>query len=158
MTIVEPLTSHLDRKGIRYELLPHPRAYTAIDEARALGVSSDEFAKTVVLSTEHGLVRAIVAASDHVDLDKVQRLLDLIHRPRVASEADLTIAYPQFELGAVPPVGGPHDRVVVDSKLADRDTIVVETGSHAEAVRVRTRDLLVDAIAEIGDISVGHGA
>jgi Ala-tRNA(Pro) deacylase len=155
MTITEPLTLHLDREDIRYQLLRHPRTYTATDEARALGISADEFAKTVVLQTEHGLVRVIVPASHRVDPEKVRRLLDLLREPRLATEAELTGAYPEFELGAVPPVAGPHDRVVVDSSLADRDTIVVETGSHAEAVRLRTRDLLVDALAEVGDISDG---
>jgi Ala-tRNA(Pro) deacylase len=153
MTIIEPLTVHLEREDIPYELLPHRRAYTATDEASALGLSADEFAKTVVLLTEHGLVRAMVPASRRVDLHKVRRLLELAHEPRLATEADLVAAYPEFELGAVPPVAGPHDRVVVDSILAKRDSLVVETGSHAEAVRLRTRDLLVDALAEVGDIT-----
>jgi Ala-tRNA(Pro) deacylase len=153
MSITEPLTVHLEREEISYEVLRHQRAYTAADGARALGLSADEFAKTVVLATEHGPLRAVVPASHHVDLDKVRRLLCLVHMPRLLSEAELAAAYPEFELGAVPPVGGPHDRVVVDSALAGHDTVVVETGSHSEAVRLRTRDLLVDAIAEVGDIS-----
>jgi Ala-tRNA(Pro) deacylase len=153
MTITEPLTIHLDRVGIRYEVLPHPRTYRATDEADVLGISADEFAKTVVLDTGHGLVRAIVPASEHVDLEKVQRLLRLQREPRLALERELAAEYPEFELGAVPPVGGPHDRVVIDERLADRDVIVVESGSHSEAVRLRTRDLLVDAMAEVGDIA-----
>jgi Ala-tRNA(Pro) deacylase len=154
MTTIEPLTLHLDREGIRYQVLRHRRAYSASEEAKALGIGADEFAKTVVLLTEHGLVRAIVPASHHVDLDKVRRLLRLTHKPRLASETDLAAHYPDFELGAVPPLGGRRDRVIVDSILAARDTLVVETGSHAEAVRVRTRDVLVDAIAQVGDISL----
>ena len=152
MSITEPLTVHLDHEGIRYQVLPHRRTYRATDDARALGIAAGEFAKTVVLSTDHGLVRAVVPASRHVDLEKVRRLLELERAPRLATEAELMASYPEFELGAVPPVGGPHDRVVVDERLADRATLVVETGSHAEALRLRTRELLVDAIAEVGDI------
>ncbi len=31
---------HLQRKGVAFELVPHSRAYTSIDEARALGISA----------------------------------------------------------------------------------------------------------------------
>jgi Ala-tRNA(Pro) deacylase len=153
MAVTDKLTGHLDREGIRYQLLRHPRTYTAADEAEALGMSTDDVAKTVVLATEHGFVRAVVPASHHVDPEKVQRLLGLSVEPRLATESELVAAYPDFEIGAVPPVGGPGgDRVVVDSRLAEHDTVVFEGGSHGESIRLRTRDLLVDAIAEVGDI------
>jgi hypothetical protein len=37
MTIV---TSHLEHLGVRFEVLPHERAETAIEEARALGLTA----------------------------------------------------------------------------------------------------------------------
>jgi len=50
-------------------------------------------------------------------------------------------------------VGGPAgDRVAVDRRLADRDTIVIEAGSHDESVRLAATDLIVLAHAAIGDL------
>ena len=147
------LTDLLERKGIHFEVLPHRRTETASDEAAALGVDPHEVAKTVVLVTEHGYVRALVPASDRLDLCKARAVLHLDERPELAHEADLAVAYPSFELGAVPPVGGPGgDRVAVDSRLARRETIVIEGASHEESLRVRTEELLVLAHAAIGDL------
>ena len=89
-----------------------------------------------------------------LDLHKAQRVLRLPDELRLATEAELAAAYPGFELGAVPPFGGPGgDRTVIDRRLAARDTVVLEAGSHNESVRMKTTDLLVTAMAMVGDIS-----
>src|SRR6266566_1668545 len=49
---------------------------------------------------------------------------------QLASEDNLARDYPDFELGAVPPFGGPEDHVLVDEGLVGRDSVVVEAGSH----------------------------
>ncbi len=153
MIATHELTQLLDREGVGYELLPHSRTETADEEAAALGVDPHEVAKTIVLSTAHGYLRAVVPSTERLDLHKVRDLLDLHETPHLTSEEELAVAYPSFELGAVPPVGGSAgDRVVVDRRLADRDTMVIEAGSHNESVRVNTRGLLVLAQAEIGYI------
>lgn len=147
------LTDLLERKGVHFEILTHPHTESARDEAAALGIDPHEVAKTVVLVTEHGYVRALVPASDRLDLAKARAVLNLDERPELAHEADLAVAYPSFELGAVPPVGGPSgDRVAVDARLARRDSIVIEGGSHEESLRVRTEELLVLTHAAIGDL------
>ena len=52
-------------------------------------------------------------------------------------------AYPMYELGAVPPFGVPAgDRVLLDRRLAQHDSVVLEAGSHSESVRLKTADLL----------------
>ncbi len=54
----------------------------------------------------------------------------------------------------MPPVGGARrDQVVVDSRVAERDSVVIEAGSHEESLRVATADLVRIADAEIADIS-----
>ena len=71
----------------------------------------------------------------------------------VLSELPEAVLRSMFELGAVPPVGGPlGDRVVVDRRVAAKEDILLEPGSHSESLRLRARDLLVLARAQIGDI------
>ena len=154
MTVLE-IDRKLTRELVPHELIPHPRTETAVDEARALGVPADEVAKTVVLVTSSGYVRAVLPASERLDLHKARRLLR-DDTARLASEAELALAYPTFELGAVPPFAGPvGDRVVVDKQLAFSDSVVFEAGSHRESVRLKTTDLLVVAEAEIADLCGG---
>jgi Ala-tRNA(Pro) deacylase len=138
-----------------FELIPHPATLTAGDEAAVLGVAPDEVAKTVVLVTPTGHVRAVLPASARLDLHKVRRLIGGGKGTRLASEDELADAYPMFEVGAVPPFGGPTgDPAVVDRRLADLETVVLEAGSHRESVRMGARDLLTMTHARIADICV----
>jgi Ala-tRNA(Pro) deacylase len=153
------LTELLEREGIRYELLPHRHTESAGEEAEALGVDPHEVAKTVVLRSGRHFVRAVIPACDRLDVHKLRHLLNAQAQPHFAHEEELASAYPPFELGAVPPVGGPaDDRVVVDRRLADLETIVMEAGSHDESVRLATTDLLVLAHAAIGDLCLADAA
>jgi Ala-tRNA(Pro) deacylase len=96
----------------------------------------------------------VLPASERIDLRKLREVRGggkkQVH---LASEKDLARDYPEFDLGAVPPIGGGRrDPVVVDSRLAERDSVVLEAGSHEESVRVPTGDLLRVTEAEVADI------
>jgi Ala-tRNA(Pro) deacylase len=135
-------TEELAREHMGYEVIAHRRTSTAREEAAAVGVPVDEVAKTVVLISEDGFVRAVVPASKRVDLEAVR---DLLHEPtlRLATETEVTYGYPLFELGAVSPFGGPDgDRTIVDPHVLAQGSIVFEAGSQRESVRMRAVDLV----------------
>lgn len=153
MTAATDLRHELERAGCDYDVIDHRRTLTAREEAEAVGVPPEQVAKTIVLTTDAGYVRAVISASEHLDLHKVRQLLGDTHA-RLASEAELVFAYPMYELGAVPPFGVPAgDRVLVDVGLAGRDSVLLEAGSHSESVRLKTVDLLALAKAEVVDIA-----
>jgi Ala-tRNA(Pro) deacylase len=141
---------------IEFEVLRHRRTMTASAEARALGLLSQSVAKTVLARDPEGIhVRAVVPASRRVSTSK---LAAAVSAPTVEllTEPELVSAYPQFELGAVPPFGGPGgDRVVVDRTLLEEARVVFEAGAHDVALRIRTDDLITVADAEIADIAAG---
>ena len=150
----QDLTRVLDEAGVRYDLLPHAHTESAVAEAKALGVAAAEVAKTIVVTSPEGYVRAVLPASERIDLRRLREIRgggkNDVH---LASESDLARDYPEFELGAVPPVGGARrDPVVLDSRLAERDSIVLEAGAHDASLRVSAADLLRVANAEVGDI------
>jgi prolyl-tRNA editing enzyme YbaK/EbsC (Cys-tRNA(Pro) deacylase) len=133
---------------VDYEVVEHPRTETAAAEANALGVSSDEVSKTVVLVTPAGHVRAVLPASERIDLARVREILGDGKSIHLASEEELAKSYPMFELGAVPPLSGPPDPVIVDRCTAERESVIVEAGTHRESLLMKTADLitLTDAI------------
>jgi Ala-tRNA(Pro) deacylase len=144
----------LDEGGAPYELLPHTHTESALDEAKALGVDPAEVGKTLVLSIPEGYVRAIIPANCRVDVRKVREVVGggkkQVH---LATEDDLSRDYPEFDLGAVPPVGGSRqDRVILDRRLAERESVTIEAGSHDESVRIPTAELVRVARAEVADI------
>jgi Ala-tRNA(Pro) deacylase len=150
----EDLTRVLEEAGAAYELLPHAHTESALDEAAALGLSPDDVAKTLVLKTPGGYLRAVVPASCRLDERKVRDITGggkkHVH---LASEDDLRRDYPDFELGAVPPVGGARrDEVIVDRRVAARGAVVIEAGSHEQSVRIAADDLVRAAGAEVADI------
>lgn len=143
----------LQRAHVDFELIEHRRTETAGDEAEAVGVPREEVAKTVVVATRDGYIRAVVPASTRLDLRKVRELLG-DDDARLATEPELVYAYPEYELGAVPPFGTPSgDRVLVDRRLAEREDVVLEAGSHRESLRLRARDLVDLSGANIADIA-----
>lgn len=147
------LVDELEHSGISYNLLPHPRTGTARDEARALHVSPSQVAKTVVLVSPNGIVRAVVPASNRIDLRKVRRILQT-EDVRLATEAELAGAYPEFELGAIPPLTlGDGDQVLVDIRICFADEVLLEAGTHEQSLRIRTSDLLELADASLADIA-----
>jgi Ala-tRNA(Pro) deacylase len=148
------LTAALDEAGVSYELLPHPHTESALAEAHALGVSPDEVAKTLVVKVEGGYTRVVLPASARLDLSKLREIRgEGRHKVHLASEEDLRQDYPEFELGAVPPFGGRQDPVVVDQKVADQESVVVEAGSHDESLRLAAADLIRVTSAAVTDIS-----
>ena len=113
-----------------------------MDEARALHASADRVGKTIVVHTAEGMVRVVIPASERLSLPKLRDAIG-IDEIRLATEEELADAYPAFELGAVPPFGGPEgDRVVVDRRIADLETVIVEAGSHSDSLRLATADLV----------------
>ena len=148
------LIGELAKSELEYEVIPHSPTMTAGEEAVTIGVPRADVAKTLVLVTDNGHVRAVVPASERLDLHKVREVLGSGKTTRLATEAELAEAYPMFELGAVPPFGGTTgDRTIVDRRLADQESVVVEAGSHTESLRMRTRDLIAITRAQIADIS-----
>lgn len=143
----------LERASIDYELIDHPRTTTAAAEAHVLGLEPREVAKTLVLSTPDGFLRAVLPASERLDLGKVRTLLGT-KDVQLATEGVLAGAYPEFELGAVPPLtGGDGDRVLVDRRLCENEWVVLEAGTHEQSLRLRTSDLVELSDARLVDLT-----
>ena len=148
------LMSVLDEAGVEYEVLAHEHTETAADEARALGVPPDEVAKTLVLETPSGYVRAVLPASERLDTGKVAEAVgERRKQVHLATEEALARDFGEFELGAVPPVGGSQQGdVVIDTCVAARESVVLEAGSHDDSIRLPVTELIRVAEARVADI------
>ncbi len=146
------LMRSLRKQGVGFEPRRHPRTQTAIDEARALHASADRVGKTLVVQAEEGKLRVVIPASERLSLRKL-RAATGIDAVRFATEDELAAAYPAFELGAVPPFGGPEgERVVIDRRIADIESVIVEAGSHSDSIRLATADLVRITGASVADV------
>ena len=153
MASTNPLTDALDRAGVTYELLEHGRTDRAVDEAAALGLRPTEVAKTIVVTTGEQNYRVILSASDRIDMHKLRELLDAGKDLHLLTEETLGRDYPEFELGAVPPLGGREDAVVIDRRVAALEQVVFEAGEHDRSVRVPTRTLVTATGGQVADVA-----
>ena len=147
------VSSVLDEAGVDYEVLSHTPTERAADEANVLGLPPSGVAKTLVVAAPGGHVRVVLPASERIDLRKLRDYVEGGKRIRLANEDELARAYPEFDLGAVPPFGGAsYDRVLVDARVMGKHSVVLEGGSHEQSVRIETGDLLKVTEAEVVDI------
>jgi Ala-tRNA(Pro) deacylase len=147
------VTDHLEELGVRFEVLPHPPTTTALGEARALGVDAEEVVKSVVLDTESGHALAIVPASHRVDLDLVRGALDDPHA-RLADEEEIARDFPEFELGAMPPLPSlVNVPVVIDPKVLEHRQITFAAGTQDASVRAEAQGLFTGASVTITPIT-----
>lgn len=138
------VTELLEQRGVPFETIPHERAYTSIDEARALGIAADEVVKTVVLDTGSGHALAVLPASRRVDMRLVRAATGDAHA-RLASEEELERDFPDLELGAFPPLGSLLEvPTYVDPEVLIHDTVVFAAGSQRQSVKARAADLFRD--------------
>ena len=151
---IADLTKVLNDAGAEYEVLHHGHTERAVEEAEALGLDAAEVAKTLIARTPEGHLRALVPASERLDMRKLREAVGGSKDDvQLATEAEMAQDYPEFALGAVPPLGGTRsDPVIVDRRLAEHEWVVFEAGTHDDSVRVRTEDLLRIAQAQTADL------
>jgi len=134
------MKSLLDREGMRYEERHHRPAYTAQEVAAAEHVSGHKVAKVVVAMADGRPVELVLPASQQVDLDRLREALGA-REVRLASEAEIEKVFCDCEVGAIPPVAHWQDvPVLVDPTLKARGDIVMQAGTHEDAVRLSYDD------------------
>jgi Ala-tRNA(Pro) deacylase len=150
-TTPRALLDELDAASIPYEVIPHRHVDTALEEAEAVQVDAFRVAKTIVLTTPEGFVRAVLPACERLDMHKVRDVLG-VSSVELASEEVLPGLYPEYEPGAVPPLPGTSgDSVIVDGRL-DKSPYVVLAAGHEASVRMRTSDFMAITDARLCDL------
>ena len=141
MSLAPEVEEFLQEEGVNYEVIKHPTAYTAAEEAAASHISGYEWAKTVIFFTaDDEPIMAVLPASHHVNADSLENLVGS-GKLRLADETEFARLYPNCEPGAMPPLGNLYgQKVFVDESLTEDDMIVFNAGNHTEAVRMRYAD------------------
>ena len=133
--MLSPRLHHfLDARHAPYTTLVHARTLTAQDTANAAHIGNLYFAKTVMLRIGGELAMMVMPAAYRVDLTRLSRALG---GPVVelAEESEFKDAFPDCELGAMPPFGHLYDmRMYVDSRLSGQLEIAFNAGSHTDVV------------------------
>jgi Ala-tRNA(Pro) deacylase len=144
------LEEFLGTRGVRYEIVKHPEAFTAQEEAAGAHVSGWTWAKTVVVKDPVGFALAVLPACCMADLDRVKGLIGR-GEVRLATVEEMLAGFPGCELGAIPPIGPIWGiPTVMDESLLEQRDIVLSAGDHRTAIRLRASDYASLAQARSG--------
>lgn len=136
----ERLEQYLHDNGVAYHLYHHAPAYTAQAVAEREHVPNQMVTKVVIAVADGELVMLVVPASRRVDLIKVRELLNA-SEVRLATEVELAEAFPDCEIGAIPPFGNLYQMpVYVDETLTADPIIFIQPGEHTTALSLSYSD------------------
>jgi Ala-tRNA(Pro) deacylase len=139
MSVSQKLKDLLDRNQIRYQVIPHPPVFTAQETAQAIHTPGRQLAKTIVLRHGGNLALAVLPAQSKVVLERLDSLLG--GGVELAAESDFARAFPDCELGAMPPFGNLYGLpTYVDESLTRDREIAFNAGTHTEAIKIAFED------------------
>ena len=136
----ERLESYLRQQQVSFDVQEHRTAFTAREVAATEHIPNKLIAKTVVTWADGRLILLVLPASHLVDLARVNQAV-AAQATRLAHEAEFVDAFPDCEVGALPPFGNLYDLpVYVDKSLTEDEVITFPAGTRTETMSLRYAD------------------
>lgn len=137
---VARLKQFLDEQHVKYVTIGHSPAFTAQEVAERAHIPGKQLAKTVMVKVDGELAMVVVPASRQVKLSQLAKSLGA-KNVELATEDEFRDAFPDCELGAMPPFGNLYGmQVFVSETLREDDEIAFNAGSHSELIRLPYTD------------------
>ncbi|MGH9788327.1 MAG: aminoacyl-tRNA deacylase [Candidatus Acidiferrales bacterium] len=134
------LKDFLDRFEIGYDVMHHDPAFTAQELAARMHISGFEFTKAVVVKLDGEFALVAVPAPLRINFKELARVAGA-KKCRLANEQEFQQFFPDCELGAMPPFGNLYQLpTYADIGVTRNENIVINAGTHAEALRLRFAD------------------
>lgn len=136
--IPAPIESHLRQHHAGYEHHLHASAATGQELAAAEHITGHKVAKPVVLKLDGELAIAVVSAADRVNLEALRRATGRV--PELVAEAEFAWRFSPCAAGAEPALAMWGLPIYVDDRLAREVRIVMQAGTHEDAIVLDTRE------------------
>jgi Ala-tRNA(Pro) deacylase len=150
MNCQERIEEYLHNQHVPFQVQQHERSYTAQEIAESEHIPGKMVAKMVMVFADDRMVLLVLPATYVVDFSRAERVVGAKHL-RLASEKEFAAAFPDCEVGAMPPFGNLyHLPVYVDRSLAEDETIIFPVGTHTETMSVKYADFQRVASPSIG--------
>jgi len=124
-------------------VIEHARAESAAGEARAAQLPAEQTAKTVVLRTSAGYRFAVISGADRLDLHKAAGALGANrHELRLATEDEIEADFPDYQVGAIPPLGPRTPAELIDPRLLEYEHVLCAAGDHEHSLVIDPLELV----------------
>jgi Ala-tRNA(Pro) deacylase len=140
MQCKERLELYLQDNQVPYQEQQHTRAFSARRIAESEHVSGKRVAKVVIVMVNDQMVSFVLPASFQIDFGKLQAILRT-KEIRLASEAEFETAFPDCEVGSMPPFGNLYGLpVYVDHSLTTEESIIFPVGTYTDTMSLKYAD------------------
>ena len=148
------LAEFLTARVAKYEMVTHPAAVTAQEQAAVMHVPGQGVAKVLIVKERDGYVMAVFPAPTEVDLDRLKGLID--HGDiRLATVEEVGAVVPDCMPGAIPPFGAMYGlRSFVDQRLLAVPQVTMPAGDAASSIRMRSAEFRRLVGARVGDFAI----
>lgn len=151
--ILQRLKVFLDSHNVKYVVISHSPAYTALEIAALARIPGKEIAKTVIVNADNKKIMVVLPASHMVDFTSLRTITNA-QQMELASEQQFKDLFPECEVGAMPPFGNLFGlEVIVAESLAEDEMIAFNAGTHKELVRMTYRDFVQLVRPTVGKLS-----
>lgn len=137
---VAKLKEFLDSNNVKYVVVSHSPAYTALEVAASAHIPGKQLAKTVMVKIDGTMAMAVLRASDRVDFERLKGATGAA-KVELATEREFSDKFPGCDLGAMPPFGNLFGMgVCLEEGLTKDAEIAFNAGSLTELIRLSYDD------------------
>jgi len=140
MKCKDRLEAYLRENKVPFQVQHHPKAFTAQEIAASEHIPGKMLAKVVIVFADGKMAMLALPAPFRVDLAKASALLGA-KEVRLAREEEFAAAFPDCEVGAMPPFGNLYGLpVYIDACFPPAQDFFFQAGNHHEVVRMRYQE------------------
>ena len=137
---VKKLKDYLDDNNIKYVVISHSSAFTALEVAASAHLPGKELAKTVMVKIDDKMTMVVLPSSYKIDFDLLKNVTNA-KQIELATEDEFTSLFPNCAVGTMPPFGNLYNmEVYVAETLTKTEEIAFAAGSHSELVKLAYKD------------------
>ncbi|SDW34486.1 aminoacyl-tRNA deacylase [Marinobacter mobilis] len=138
--ISERLQRYLEEHPVRYQTQVHSPTPDAMRTAQAAHIPGKSFAKSVIFKAKGRVGMAVLPAIDQVHLAQLGKAIGATDIT-LADESELRDAFPDCDIGAMPPFGNLYNmETFVSEHLREDESIAFNAGSHDEVMKMSYQD------------------
>jgi Ala-tRNA(Pro) deacylase len=126
--------------NVHFEIMNHPRAYSAQRTAQVTHTPGRMVAKPVILQVDNSLKMIVMPADEKID---IMHMMDIFKTKnvRLVNEREFTNVFDDCEIGGMPPLGNLYGiDTFVAKDLTKDETIAFNGGDHYELIRMMYKD------------------
>ena len=135
MTMARSVRQHLNKVGVRYDVLNHPHSSTSRQSAERAHLLPSEVAKAVMTRDGNRYLLCVIPSGNRLVFSWLNSCMNGDYG--LVEEAELQDMFDDCEVGAVPALGQVYGFPVIwDEKLGQLKDVYIESGDHENLIHL----------------------